>query len=102
MVTEQSGCLSGGIILYILYNSTYWQVTQSHARNDHLIADFCDASLYKNHTLYTNGDSSLKLQFITYYDEVEVSNPLGSHKGKHKLGKEFREYIMYLFNSTHS
>jgi len=66
------------------------QVTQSHARNDHLIANFCDASLYKNHLLYVSGDRSLKLQFVIY-DEVEITNPLGSHKGKHKLGKKQRE-----------
>ena len=65
----------------------FLQVTQSHARSDHLIGDFCDAALYKNHPLYTDPDRSLKLQFIIYYDEVEVTNPLGSHKGKHKLGK---------------
>ena len=68
----------------------YAKVTRSHVRNDHLICDFCDASLYKNHPLFGNtscSDVSLKLQFIIYYDEVEVTNPLGSHRGKHKLGK---------------
>jgi len=75
-------------------------VTQSHARNDHLIADFCDASLYKNNTLYTNADSSLKL--IIYYDEVEVSNPLGSHKGKHKLGKECLESTWCIYSIVYT
>ena len=31
---------------------------------------------FKSHSLYA-GVNSLNLQFITYYDEVEVSNPLG-------------------------
>jgi len=52
--------------------------------NDHLICDFCDASLYKNHPLFACNDESLKLEFIIYYDEVEITHPLGSHRGKHK------------------
>ena len=70
---------------YIIF--IFAQVTESHTRSDGLIGDFGDGSLYKNHSLYTSSDGSLKLQFVIYYDEVEVSNPLGSHKGKHKLGE---------------
>lgn len=33
------------------------------------------------------------LQLVLYYDEVEVTNSLGSSRGKHKLGK----YILLLF-----
>lgn len=53
------------------------------------LSDFCDGSLYKNHPLFssaTEDDETLYLQFIMYYDDVEVNNPLGSHRGKHKLG----------------
>lgn len=64
------------------------QVTKSHSRDDDLIGDFCDGSLYKNHPLFAHdfNDETLHLQFIVYHDEVEVTNPLGSSKGKHKLG----------------
>ena len=77
-----------------------FQVTQSHARSENLIGDFCDASFYKTHPLYANGDGSLKLQFIIYHDEVEVTNPLGSHRGKHKLGIWYRSIIAIIFNCT--
>jgi len=31
--------------------------------------------------------TKLYLQFVAYYKDVEISNPLGSCRGKHKLGK---------------
>ena len=67
----------------------YFQVSNSHMWNDGLLGDFCDGDLYKNHPLFTSATddpASLNLQIIMYYDDVEVVNPLGSHRGKHKLG----------------
>jgi len=46
-----------------------------------------DAEFYWNHPLYADCDESLRLQFVIYYNEVEVTIPMGSQKGKHKLGK---------------
>ena len=75
-------------LAYLDQCCNFLQVTRSHRRNDHLIGDFCDGKLYQNHPLYGDDDDpSLKLQFIIYYDEVEIINPLGSHRGKHKLGE---------------
>ncbi|XP_065893459.1 uncharacterized protein [Dysidea avara] len=65
----------------------FQEIAKLHARNDHLIGDFCDAAFYQNHSLFSNCDGSLKLQLILYYDDVEITNPLGSQRGKHKLGK---------------
>ena len=70
-----------GILAVIFY-----KVTRSHTRNDHLIGDYCDGLLFKNHPLFGCNDGSLHLQFIVYYDDVEVTNPLGSRRGKYKLG----------------
>ena len=43
--------------------------------------------MYKSHPLFSNcDDGALYLQFIMYYDDVELTNPLGSSRGKHKLG----------------
>ena len=70
----------------ILYMSILW-VTKSHVRNDGLLGDYCDASMYKRHPLFSNcDDGALYLQFIMYCDDVELTNPLGSSRGKHKLG----------------
>lgn len=43
-----------------------------------------DGSIFKNHLLFNTDDSAL--QIIIYYDDVEPSNPLGPHRGHHKLG----------------
>ena len=64
------------------------QVSKSHKRGDDLIGDFCDGLLFKCHPLFQH--DPLALQLITYYDEVEVCNPLGSHRGTNKLGRRER------------
>lgn len=51
------------------------------------IRDFRDGLLYKQHALFGVVDSAL--QVIIYYDDVEVTNPLGSYRGQHKLGKQY-------------
>jgi hypothetical protein len=41
------------------------------------------------------------LQIVLYYDDIEVTNPIGSHRNIHKLGGlmdfmfEYVEHIMY-------
>jgi len=55
-----------------------------HARNDELLSDYCDGTLYKSHELYQQSPQALQL--IMYFDELEVCNPLGAQKCVHKLG----------------
>lgn len=83
-----SRCISRGRVFLPLRNVIIIinKVTRSHPRNDHLIGDYCDGSLFKNHPLFAFSDESLHLQFIVYYDDVEITNPLGSRRGKYKLG----------------
>jgi len=47
--------------------------------------DFCDATFYKDHPVFKSHPEAL--QFVLYYDDIEVANPLGSKAGVHKLGK---------------
>ena len=56
-------------------------------RTDGLIEDFCDATRFKCHPLFSVDTSAL--QIIAFYDEVEICNPLGSHVKQHKLGIVF-------------
>lgn len=63
------------------------QVFQSHTRSDNYLADFCDGSLFNNHSFFQAHPDALQL--IMYFDEIEVCNPLGSHAGVHKLGNMF-------------
>ena len=64
-------------------------VSRLHIRSDQLLGDYCDGTLFQNHPLFRDNncrENSLSLQFIIYYDDVEVVNPLGSRRGKYKLG----------------
>ena len=60
------------------------QIESPHNRNDGLIEDFCDAALFKQHPLFSK--DPFALQVIAHYDELEVTNALGSHVKKHKVG----------------
>ena len=49
-----------------------------------VVRDYCDGSECKTHPLFSlraNG-----LQIMLYYDDVELCNPLGSSRTKHKVG----------------
>lgn len=46
--------------------------------------DFCSGTRYSSHSLF--GVDSTALQIILYYDELEICNPLGSRRKKHKIG----------------
>lgn len=49
-----------------------------------LLKDYSDGSLCKNHPLIAEDDRAL--QIIAYFDELEVTNPVGSYVKTHKLG----------------
>ena len=53
----------------------------NHERNDCLLADFCDGSMYKKH-------DKTALQLQLYYDDLQICNPLGSRAKKHKIGNK--------------
>ena len=57
-----------------------------HQRTDGngILFDICDAERYKTHPLYSTDPTAL--QIILYFDELEVCNPIGSNRKKHKLG----------------
>ena len=55
---------------------------RGHQRHDELLADYCDATAYKSHPLFS--DDCQALQIMAYYDDVEVCNPLGSRAKKRK------------------
>ena len=47
--------------------------------------DICDGQWIKQHVVFTAHPNAL--QFLIYYDDIEVANPLGAKAGAHKLGK---------------
>ncbi|XP_065892035.1 uncharacterized protein [Dysidea avara] len=62
----------------------YEEIVQGHTRSDNIVEDFCDSPKVKNHPLFSKQKHSL--QIILYFDELELCNPLGSFRKKHKLG----------------
>ena len=61
------------------------QVFKEHIPNlSSFLHDFSDGSFFKEHPLFSVDPHAL--QIVVYYDEVEPANPLGSYRGKHKLG----------------
>ena len=61
-----------------------FKVKVDHCRNDNFLEDFCDGKKAMSHPLFSS--KVLSLQLIMYFDELEVCNPLGSSRKKHKLG----------------
>lgn len=61
------------------------QVLGGHSRTDDILEDICDGKRFKEHPLYSNDKTAL--QIMLYFDELEVCNPIGSNRKKHKLGK---------------
>ena len=54
-----------------------------------VLQDVCDGEYVKTHLMSGSTCTNNHLLLSFYYDELEVANPLGSRRGKHKLGKQF-------------
>ena len=62
-----------------------------HKSATHL-SDCCDGSKYKSHPLFYVIPQAL--QICLYYDELEVCNPLGSKRTKHKIGIDSKSLFL--------
>lgn len=62
-----------------------FQVHNPHQTDDKTIQDFCDGQDFKTHKLF--GQNAHALIPHCYFDEFQVTNPLGSKTKRHKLGK---------------
>ncbi len=72
------------------------QVERGHQSRDGILRDFCDGRVFKSHPLFSVVVNSL--QMLLYYDDVEICNPLGSSRIKHKQGIYLYMYLdMILF-----
>ena len=60
------------------------EIEAGHCNSGDVLGDFCDSEFLVNHPLLQQNPKTLLLSF--YYDELETANPLGSRRGKHKLG----------------
>lgn len=81
-------------------SSTLWdlncqilQIHNPHQTDDDTICDFCDGEDFKTHELF--GQNALALILHCYFDEFQVTNPLGSKTKRHKLGKNIYYKVSY-------
>ena len=73
-------------------SSLYFKACNSHTSTDGKIRDFCDGEYFKTHELFGVEQNALIIH--GYYDEFQVTNPLGSRTKTHKLGKQKIIYIL--------
>ena len=60
------------------------EITKIKHSDQMVMKDYSDGSFYKNHPLFSSDLQAL--QIIAYFDELEVTNPVGSYIKTHKLG----------------
>ncbi len=60
-----------------------------------MFSDYCDGEAFQTHPLFSVHMGAL--QIIMYYDDVEICNPLGSKRKKHKQGLFIPSYISILY-----
>lgn len=62
------------------------EVRNNHSSTDEIMRDFCDGEDFKQHPLFGLGTDPQALILHFYYDDFQVTNPLGSKTKKHKIG----------------
>ena len=62
----------------------------SHNLNGDLMGNFCDGANFAQSELFLQDPCALQIQL--YYDEVEVTNPIGSKVNIYKLGMDYFVY----------
>lgn len=55
--------------------------------SNNILNDYCDGKCFREHPLFSA--DPVALQLMLYYDELELCNPLGSRRKKHKIGVLF-------------
>ena len=70
--------------LSLLQNKEVLREVDAIRASDSMLKDYSDGSLCKNHPLIAEGNRALEI--IAYFDELEVTNPVGSYVKTHKLG----------------
>lgn len=67
-----------------VFNIYFTKVQNTHRSNDGLLRDFCDSEDFQSHGLFGHDPHALILH--CYYDDFQVTNPLGSKTKRHKIG----------------
>lgn len=63
------------------------EIETRHCASAGVLHDFCDGEFVRTHPLVKQNSETLLLEL--YFDDLEIANPLGSRRGKYKLGELF-------------
>ena len=78
------------------------EIECGHASKDDVYRDFCDGNFVKSHPVLQQQGKETVIQLAFYFDELEVANPLGSKRGKHKLGQSLMQKGYPLLYTLHT
>ena len=73
-------CILNSSVFFVML----FKVRNPHNSTDGLLRDFFDGEDFKRHPLFGQDPQALILH--CYYDDFQVTNPLGSKTRKHKIG----------------
>ena len=73
-------CILNSSVFFVML----FKVRNPHNSTDGLLRDFCDGEDFKRHPLFGQDPQALILH--CYYDDFQVTNPLGSKTRNHKIG----------------
>lgn len=73
-------CILNSSVFFVML----FKVRNPHNSTDGLLRDFCDGEDFKRHPLFGQDPQALILH--CYFDDFQVTNPLGSKTRKHKIG----------------
>ncbi|XP_071821716.1 uncharacterized protein [Apostichopus japonicus] len=70
----------------LLSNQRYLKevVKRQHHQKNAIMTDVSNGTILKTHELFSRAGTSLKL--VLYYDDVELCNPIGTRRIRHKVG----------------
>lgn len=68
----------------LLLNDEVRFCVENSRDGENLLKSLLDGSYYKNHPFFSRHENAIGI--ILYYDEIVLTNPLGSYTANHKLG----------------
>ena len=68
----------------------------AHQTQGDFMMDICDGDLFADHSVFQGNEKAL--QIIGYYDEVTLTNPIGSRAKKHKIGTHSIKLLLILYS----
>lgn len=83
------------VCLLTFINIDLQVMSGAHQSQGNIMLDICDGDLFATHPILQRNDKAL--QIVGYFDEVTVTNPIGSRAKKHKIGM-YSRFINYYFN----